>query len=161
LAAGRAEARFSQLLTGAALFGLGCGVAALAPTYWLFAIILTGIGIAAQTFTTSTNAFVQVATEPMMRGRVLAILMAMLMGGTFIGAPTVGWVADQLGPRAALGVGMLAGLCAVGVGLRYLLVYRNLKVSFAARWPKLVFTPNSAPIPRGGIDHAPVEEAAE
>lgn len=161
LAAGRAEARFELLLLGSGLFGLGCGLAAIAPNYWVFAIILTGIGIAAQTFTTSTNAFVQVATEPMMRGRVMAILMAMLMGGTFIGAPIVGWVADQWGPRAALSVGMLAGVAAFAVGLRYLLVYRGLKITFADGRLRCVFAPNIAPIPKDGVDQTPVEEAAE
>jgi MFS family permease len=161
LAAGRSEARVELLLLGAGLFGIGCGLAAIAPSYWIFAIILTGIGIAAQTFTTSTNAFVQVSTEPTMRGRVMAILMAMLMGGTFIGAPIVGWVADQCGPRAALGVGALAGIAAFAVGLRYLLVYRGLKVTFAGGKLQCVFAPNIAPIPKDGVDQTPVEEAAE
>lgn len=161
LAAGRSEARVELLLLGAGLFGIGCGLAAIAPNYWVFAVILTGIGIAAQTFTTSTNAFVQVSTEPMMRGRVMAILMAMLMGGTFIGAPIVGWVADQWGPRAALSVGALAGIAAFAVGLRYLLVYRGLKITFTGGKLRCVFAPNIAPIPKEGVDQAPVEEAAE
>lgn len=45
-----------------------------------------------------------------MRGRVIAILLAAALGGTPLGAPLVGWVADHLGPRWALGVGALAGL---------------------------------------------------
>ena len=40
-----------------------------------------------------------------MRGRVIAILLAIALGGTPVGAPIVGWVADTFGPRWALGVG--------------------------------------------------------
>src|SRR3954453_23187087 len=44
LAAGRARPRFASLLLGAAMFGLGCTLAALAPGYWLFAGALVVIG---------------------------------------------------------------------------------------------------------------------
>lgn len=125
LAAAREKARIEILLTGAAIFGIGCALAATMPNYWLFAITLTGIGIAAQTFTTSTNAYVQIATEPAMRGRVMAILIAMLMGGTFIGAPIVGWVADAFGARWSMGVGAAAGFAALGVGAYYHFVTRR------------------------------------
>jgi MFS family permease len=46
--------------------------------------------------------------------------MAIFAGGTPIGAPIVGRVADTLGPRWALGVGALAGLVAALIGLWYL-----------------------------------------
>ncbi|MDE1923764.1 MAG: MFS transporter, partial [Gammaproteobacteria bacterium] len=72
------------------------------------------------------NSLVQVSTEPAMRGRVLAILLAIAMGGTPIGAPIVGWVADHFGPRWALGVGAASGVVAAAVGLRYLMKYRGL-----------------------------------
>ena len=66
-----------------------------------------------------------------MRGRVMAILFAIALGGTPIGAPIVGWVADQFGPRWALGVGAAAGFSAALVGIRYLVKYRGLNVRLA------------------------------
>ncbi len=75
------------------------------------------VGIATQTLTTSTNSLVQLSTEPAMRGRVLAILLAISMGTTPIGAPIVGWIADHAGPRWALGVGGMAGIVAMLIGL--------------------------------------------
>jgi hypothetical protein len=51
---------------------------------------------------------------------VIAILLAVALGGTPIGAPIVGWVADTFGPRWALGVGAAAGLLAATVALVYL-----------------------------------------
>ena len=120
LSASRARPRADLLWAGAGLFGVGCALAALMPAYFLFALALMLIGVSAQTFTTTVNGCVQMATEPAMRGRVMAILMAMAWGGTPIGAPLVGWVADHLGARWSLGVGALAGLVAAWVGLRFL-----------------------------------------
>ena len=72
------------------------------------------------TFTTTINSLVQLSTEPAMRGRVMAILLAIALGGTPIGAPIVGWVADHFGPRWALGVGAAGGFAAAIVGIYYL-----------------------------------------
>jgi hypothetical protein len=58
----------------------------------------------------------------------MAIHLALAMGGTPIGAPIVGWVADTFGPRWAMGVGAAAGVVAAGVGVRYLVKYRGLRV---------------------------------
>lgn len=112
LAAGRGRPQFSALLIGAALFGIGCTLAAIAPGYWLFATALVLIGVAALTFTNTTNSLMQISTEPAMRGRVMALRVSVALGGTPIGAPIVGWVADHFGPRWALGVGAAAGFAA-------------------------------------------------
>jgi MFS family permease len=93
------------MLSGALLFGAGFLVAAFMPNYWLFGLALVVIGASAQTFSTTANGTVQISTDPEMRGRVMAILMAIAVGGTPIGAPIVGWVADTFGPRRARGGG--------------------------------------------------------
>jgi MFS family permease len=131
LAARRARPRLALLLVSAALFGFGCTLAACMPTYGLFGLTLAVIGVCTQTFTTSTNSLVQLSTEPAMRGRVIAILLAIALGGTPLGAPIVGWVADHFGPRWALGVGAASGFAAALVGLHYLRKHRNLQVRFA------------------------------
>ena len=123
LAAGRERPHFKSLLSGAAVFGVGCTLAALAPNYWTFAIALVIIGVGAMTFSNTTNSLMQLTTEPHMRGRVIALRVAVALGGTPIGAPIVGWVADHLGPRWALVVGAVSGILAVGVAL-YTLKHR-------------------------------------
>ncbi|WP_175654835.1 MFS transporter [Burkholderia ambifaria] len=121
LAARRERPRFRHLWIGAAVFGIGCTLGAIAPSYWLFAAALVLTGIAAMTFTTSTNALMQLSTEPAMRGRVMALRLAVAFGGTPIGAPVAGWVANHLGPRWALGVGAASGFAAALVAAFFLI----------------------------------------
>jgi len=109
--------QFTRLLTGALVFGCGCTLAALAPGPWLFAIALFIIGIAALTLTNTSNSLMQLSTEPAMRGRVMALRVAVALGGTPFGAPVVGWVADRFGPRWALGVGAASGFLAAVVAI--------------------------------------------
>ena len=119
LAARRVKPDVRLLLTSSAIFGVGCAVAAVMPKYGLFGLVLVIVGVASQTFTTSTNSYVQLSTDPAMRGRVVAILLAIAVGGTPLGAPIVGWVADTFGPRWALGVGAAAGICAAAVAVAF------------------------------------------
>jgi MFS family permease len=117
LAAGRGRPQFRSLAVGAAIFGVGCTLAAVAPGYWFFAGALVVIGVAALTLTNGTNSLMQLSTAPAMRGRVMALRVAVALGGTPIGAPIVGWVADHVGPRWALGVGAASGVAAAGVAI--------------------------------------------
>ncbi len=125
LAARRARPSVALLVAAAAAFGLSFVVAAFMPNYRLFGIALIVVGLCSQTVTTSTNSVIQLSTEPAMRGRVMAIFMAIALGGTPIGAPIVGWVADTFGPRWALGVGAVSGFVAALVGIRYLAKYHQ------------------------------------
>jgi MFS family permease len=113
------RAGMGHLAIGAALLGLGFVLAALAPTYWPFTAALVLMGAAAVMFTTLTNSVMQLETEPFMRGRVLALRVAVAVGATPLGAPLVGWIADGPGPRLALAVGGAASLAAVLVALRH------------------------------------------
>ena len=125
MVAARAKPTIAVLLTAAAAFAAACGLAALMPSYALFGLALFVVGIAAQTLTTSTNSLVQLSTEPGMRGRIIAILLAITLGGTPIGAPIVGWLADTFGPRWALGAAAAAGLLAAAAALIYLMKHRQ------------------------------------
>lgn len=120
MTAARAKPSIAVLLVGALMFAAGCTAAALMPSYFLFGAMLFVIGISVQTLTTTTSTLVQTSTEPAMRGRVIAILMAIIFGGTPIGSPIAGWIADHFGPRWAMGVGSLSGLIAAAAAAIYL-----------------------------------------
>ncbi len=137
LAAGREKPRASFLPASAFLFGVGLVACALMPTYALFGVALVLVGLAAQTFNTTANSTVQLWTEPAMRGRVMAIYMAIAMGCTPLGAPLVGWVADHFGPRWSLVVGAASGFAAAAVGIAYLARHRGLRVRIEGGIPRL------------------------
>ncbi len=132
LSANRAAPRMRYLLVAAAAFGVFCAASAVMPSFWLFALALIPVGVAAQTFMTTANGAVQLGTDAAVRGRVMAIYMAIFMGGTPIGAPIVGWVANQFGPRWGLGVAAASGIAAVLVGIYWLVKYRGLRVRYAS-----------------------------
>jgi MFS family permease len=123
-AASRQRQSLASLMAGAGVFGLGCTLAALAPGYWWFAATLTVIGAAGLTFANGTNSIMQLSTEPAMRGRVMALRVAVALGGAPIGAPIVGWVANHFGPRWSLAVGAAAGFTAALVAV-YVLARRK------------------------------------
>jgi MFS family permease len=120
LSARRDKPRMRTLVVAAAGFGVSCAVAAVMPTYWTFAAVLVALGLSALTFMTTANSIVQTTTSPAMRGRVMALYMAIFAGGTPIGAPIVGAVADTWGPRWALGVGSASGFVALAIALVWL-----------------------------------------
>lgn len=109
----------TRLLLGAAFaFGVFEVVVGLMPTYTAFAIALVPVGVALMTFMTTANATVQLAVAPEMRGRVMGLYMLVFLGGNPIGAPMVGWMAHEWGPRSPLYIGgSIAALAAVACGI--------------------------------------------
>jgi MFS family permease len=118
--AGRAQLRFTLLVSSSVVFGVGCALAAWAPAVWWFGLALMVIGISALSFTNGTNTLMQLSTEPAMRGRVMALRVGVALGGTPLGAPIVGLIADHAGPRWAMMVAAASGLGAALIGLWYM-----------------------------------------
>ena len=102
--------------------------AALMPTFELFAIALVPVGFSAMTMVTSANAYVQTTTRSGIRGRVLALYLTIFMGGTPLGAPLIGLVANEAGPRWAILAGGLGGLVAAAIAIVWMRATRNLRV---------------------------------
>ena len=116
MAARRDRARMRVVVMGTGLFAVAATASALMPGYWWYAATLMLTGFAVVTTLTTANGYIQTTTDPALRGRVLALYMAILLGGTPIGAPIVGWVAAEWGPRAAIGVGAAAAFVAFAIG---------------------------------------------
>jgi MFS family permease len=101
------------LLNGAALaLGAAMLVAALAPSLAVELGVLVVLGGASVTFAAGVNSALQLAVEPAMRGRVMALYSVVFLGSTPIGGPLAGWLAGAAGPRAGLVMGGLAALLA-------------------------------------------------
>ncbi len=124
-AARRTTVRMSVIVVASAGFGVACTLAGLAPTIVLFAGALALVGVASLTMMTTANAYVQTTTNPLLRGRVMALYMAIFAGGTPIGAPIVGAVANVFGARWALMIGAASGLVAAAIAGFWMLRRRN------------------------------------
>jgi MFS family permease len=94
--------RPSVIALGAVGFGLSLTSIAFAPSFELFALGLPLGGCIALLTLVSANSYVQTSTDPALRGRVMGIYLLIFMGGTPIGSPLIGWVADQIGIRNAI-----------------------------------------------------------
>ena len=135
LAARRGAPRLRVLLLGLGAFSVVCFLAGLAPNYTIFALLLIPCGLFALTVMTTANSTVQLSTQPEFRGRVMALYMAIFMGGTPLGAPLIGWVGDAFGPRWTLLVGaIVCGLTFLAVGW-FLVSRRQLRARLRLRWP--------------------------
>ncbi len=92
------------------------------PTYWTYAAVLPIMGLVSLSTLTAANACVQMGVDPQFRGRVMAIYAMLLMGGTPIGAPLLGWVGGAFGARWTLIGG--GGLTLIGVIVSALVLAR-------------------------------------
>ena len=137
LAARRERPRLRTVSLASAAFGLSLGVASLAPNVWIFGLLLVLVGLSGLTMMTSANGYVQTTTTPSMRGRVMALYLAIFLGGTPVGAPLIGWVATTYGPRWALALGATSGIIAAGVAAVFYLRTRRVHLRWdrEARWP--------------------------
>ena len=101
-------------------FAVVLAISALMPTYGWYAAALPLCGAAALTVLTTSNATMQLTTDPAMRGRVAGIYFMVFTGGSPIGSPLIGFIAEHVGARASIMVG------AVSVAITAALVRRWL-----------------------------------
>ncbi|WP_068400158.1 MFS transporter [Kribbia dieselivorans] len=129
LSARRARPRMLIFLVAMAGFVVATLASAFAPTYTLFAISLVFVGFTALTTLTTANAMVQMRAQPEVRGRVMALYTTIFFGGTPLGAPIFGWLAQVAGARWSLALTALivgAGLVGAAIWLRH----RDVRVRF-------------------------------
>ena len=67
-------------------------------------------------FMTAATAITQLAADPSMRGRVLALQAIVFLGSTPIGGPIVGAISESFGARYGIAIGAVATLAAGGFG---------------------------------------------
>ena len=122
-----------RLLIGSALaFGVFALLAAAAPTLPLEALALVPLGAASVTFAAGVNSTLQLAADPQMRGRVMALYSIVFLGSTPIGGPIAGGLAGALDARASLVMAALAALAAAA-GARVAFARQARRETEAAR----------------------------
>ncbi len=106
-----------RLIAAAALaFGASAALAAAMPALALEIPVLALLGAAAVTFAAGINSTLQLAVEPAMRGRVMALYSVVFLGSAPIGGPLAGWLSEAYDPRVALLLAALAGFSAAWAG---------------------------------------------
>ncbi|HEX2822480.1 MAG TPA: MFS transporter [Streptosporangiaceae bacterium] len=112
------------LVASAAGFGLLEAAAAIAPDLPSFLVLLVAMGFANLVFQAMANAYVQLAVDPELRGRVMGLYMMVFAGGTPIGAPIIGVLTSHLGARAGMAicgvVPVIAALVVASLGVNQL-----------------------------------------
>jgi MFS family permease len=117
LAARRVRSSMRLVVAAALVFGAVEVVVGLAPTYGAMLVVLPFAGACALTFTTSSQSYLQSQAAGWVRGRVLGIYTLVFFGGTPIGAPIIGWAAEQFGPRSGLVGGGVATVAWTGLAV--------------------------------------------
>jgi MFS family permease len=115
MAAKRTHPRMRTIMAAMGGFGVCMVALTLAPNIYFYAVCLAPTGLFALTVMTVANASVQLATPPALRGRVMALYMAIFIGGTPVGSPLLGWVGEVFGPRWTLAVGAISAFITVAV----------------------------------------------
>lgn len=115
--------RTSVRIVAAAAGGLSLATiaAGLMPDVWTFGAALVACGLFALTMMTAANSYLQTHAGAEHRSRVMALYLAIFFGTTPVGAPLVGWMTEQWGPRAGMvlpGVLALAGVIGLAAAYR-------------------------------------------
>lgn len=142
LGAARRTPRLRYIELALVVYTVSMAAATFAPTYASFAVLMAPIGWGAVSTTIIANSMVQTSVSPQMRGRVMSFWALMVMGGTPLVSPIVGWLGDAVSPRATMAFG------AIFLGLTFIvvtwLVMRNdsIRVHFdpskKAPWLRIV-----------------------
>jgi MFS family permease len=114
----------SMIIAGTG-FGLAILVCAVAPTIGLAYAAMLFVGWASVSFIAIGNSTIQLAAEPSMRGRAIALWQVAFQGTTPIGGPLIGWIIAAASPRIGLVVGGASCLVAVTGGVYLSSRYRR------------------------------------
>ena len=144
------------LTVAASAFGAVMLLPAVAPTFPLQLLALVPLGAASVTFAAGVNSALQLAVEPAMRGRVMALYSVVFLGSTPIGGPIAGWLSEAAGPRAGLVMGGIAALVAGLVARRAFA--RGAAAAASAASPPAI--PALAFASGGGAPHRPATVSA-
>lgn len=94
--------RLRSIMMAAGFFGLSIVASGLAPVVSVFLLCLVAIGFTRLLFATAAESIVQMSTNRVIRGRVMAIYAMVVLGGQAIGGPLMGWLTELWGVQTAM-----------------------------------------------------------
>jgi MFS family permease len=122
--AARGRTGLRPMIIASAGFGVAILVCAFAPAIGLVYAALLFVGWASVSFIAIGNSTIQLAADPSLRGRVIALWQVAFQGTTPIGGPLIGWIIAVSDPRSGLAVGGLSCLLAAAAGVLLARRYR-------------------------------------
>ena len=112
ISASRTKPTTAMLVGSGVAFGGLTLLTAVAPTAWVAAALLVGVGMAMMLFMATANTTLQLNSDPAMRGRVMALYGLLFAGSTPVGGPVMGWISEAWGPRVGMAIGGALSLAA-------------------------------------------------
>jgi len=114
-------------------FGVMIAAVALSPTLTTAFVLIVPMGALSIAFIATANSTIQMRVDPAMRGRVMALYAIGFLGTAPIGAPLVGWIAQESSPRVSLLVGDSATVAAsIVISMRHRNEHRRAEAELAA-----------------------------
>ncbi len=115
--AARGRTGLRPMIIASTGFGVAILACAYSPVLVLAYAALLFVGWASVSFIAIGNSTIQLASDPSMRGRAIALWQVAFQGTTPVGGPAIGWIIAVSDPRTGLAVGGLACLVAAGGGV--------------------------------------------
>jgi len=140
----RTTYRLRSIVLAAGIFGLALMASAVSPIASVFMLCLVAVGFARLQFAMTAESIVQMSSNRIIRGRVMAVYAMVVLGGQAIGGPMMGWIAEEWGVRTAMTIsGAAPALAAIVIAI---LLARSgrLSLRFRMRWGTIPITIESS-----------------
>jgi MFS family permease len=126
--AGKSNHGIDALVRISVVFGAAIALVAVSPTLPIAVAALVLVGAASISFLARANTTLQLSSDPVMRGRVMALWTVAFLGSTPIGGPIIGWIGQYIGPRWALvtAAASCMGAAAIGASRSWIVARRSM-----------------------------------
>lgn len=135
LAARRPRPRIRHVVLSLGAFAGSIAASAFAPDFTTFMVLQIPIGLSSVSVMVTANAMVQIGSGPEVRGRVMALWGAVILGPAPIVAPLLGVVGAQFGARATVAVCAAGVFVAFVATMGYLFVHESMHMKVSVHRP--------------------------
>lgn len=144
VSARRTNYRLRSIMLAAGCFGLALMASGASPVASVFMLCLVAVGFTRLQFAMTAESIVQMSSNRIIRGRVMAVYSMVVLGGQAIGGPMMGWIAEGWGVRTAMAISGAAPTLGAIVIAILLARSGRLSLRFRMRWWALPITIESS-----------------